>query len=172
MALLGYFTASKLGVIIATVHRHVIAHWTISVCLVGVLFLKRSVLRLSGVVYMEFFVCFDQFYKMAKKHDGVRKIVIHFFLNSVILRYSFQKNLFYGRLLIGYWSWAMNQGLWSSHRSPASVGVWLKFQRTLKFFEPFLVIDPFNCNRSFLKFHIFDEISCQIGFLVFTGWFV
>ena len=34
---------------------------------------------------MEFFVCFDEFYKMAKKHDGVKKIVVHFFLKSVIL---------------------------------------------------------------------------------------
>ena len=33
---------------------------------------------------MEFFVCFDEFYKMAKKHDGVKKIVVHFFLKSVI----------------------------------------------------------------------------------------
>ena len=32
---------------------------------------------------MEFFVCFDEFYKMAKKHDGVKKIVVHFFLKSV-----------------------------------------------------------------------------------------
>ena len=32
---------------------------------------------------MEFFVCFDELYKMAKKHDEVKKIVAHFFLNSV-----------------------------------------------------------------------------------------
>ena len=32
---------------------------------------------------MEFFVCLDEFYKMARKHDGVKKIVVHFFLKSV-----------------------------------------------------------------------------------------
>ena len=39
---------------------------------------------------MEFFVCFDEFYKMAKKHDGVKKIVVHFFLKSVSLEYCFR----------------------------------------------------------------------------------
>ena len=40
---------------------------------------------------MEFFVCFDEFYKMAKKHDGVKKIVVHFFLKSVnMIDYGFR----------------------------------------------------------------------------------
>ena len=37
---------------------------------------------------MEFFVCFDEFYKMAKKHDGVKKIVVHIFLKSVIFQFN------------------------------------------------------------------------------------
>ena len=31
---------------------------------------------------MKFFVCFDEFYKIAKKNNEVEKIVLHFFLKS------------------------------------------------------------------------------------------
>ena len=53
---------------------------------------------------MEFFVCFDEFYKMAKKHDGVKKIVVHFFLKSVIMVYNFYNGVkikFQHQMLIG-----------------------------------------------------------------------
>ena len=39
-------------------------------------------------------------------------------------------------------------------------------------FKPFLVSALSNVDTGFLKFHIFDEISCQIGFLVSPGLFV
>ena len=32
---------------------------------------------------INFYVCFDEFYEMGKKHDGIKKIVVHFFLKSV-----------------------------------------------------------------------------------------